>query len=733
MPSGLVLAILPVLALAVAWLRLEQPAEIGDGFAIAMLALAPALVSGWRRRVLVSVAAGLGAVWVAVGVSPDAVLPGRDADWFRPLLDAVEDGLLRFYEVGLPFDPAERPQMHALTLLACFAFGLAVTLAAASRHVVVAAGLLVAGAGWPATLVDDRSPLAIGVLVLVATLWLLVLSRPGARRRAVPGALVATAVVALAATASTSSALAREPVVDWQQWDMYDPPGLPLAVRYIWDSNYSGIQFPERKTTLLRVYAPRRALYWRASTLDTFVADRWIENLLPVSLSAPGGGLPRDPLEPPGARDRSNWIEQKVEIAALRDEHVLAATSPVALESASIDRVYYLTNGVVRVPAGLGQGDTYTVWSYVPQPSPRDLITSKPRYPPAAARFLELGRARLPVFRAPGREREVARLLADDRYLALSPYAPVWRLAARIARGRSSPYGVTLAVERWLRSRGGFRYEEQPPQPGALPPLADFVTRTRAGYCQHFAGAMAMMLRFLGIPARVAVGFTSGTWEDGAWTVTDHDAHAWVEAWFEGHGWLTFDPTPGRGRLSALYTVASDSAEAAALLNAGRLPDIDGIGRDPDGALAPLPAPEKTPPNPWRVLGPLLGLVAGAAAIGLLKLARRRARYLTRDPRRIAGATRTELVEFLRDQRLDLDRDVTLGELQAVLERRAGVSARAYVESAGRARYGPPAGAGAAAREARRELRALLRVLRGRLSPRLRLRGYLAIRSLRRA
>ena len=78
------------------------------------------------------------------------------------------------------------------------------------------------------------------------------------------------------------------------------------------------------------------------------------------------------------------------------------------------------------------------------------------------------------------------------------------------------------------------------------------------------------MLRYLGIPARVAVGFTSGTWKDGTWTVTDHDAHAWVEAWFAGHGWLTFDPTPGRGTLSATYTNASDSADAIRALGTGR-------------------------------------------------------------------------------------------------------------------------------------------------------------------
>ena len=61
---------------------------------------------------------------------------------------------------------------------------------------------------------------------------------------------------------------------------------------------------------------------------------------------------------------------------------------------------------------------------------------------------------------------------------------------------------------------------------------------------------MALMLRMLGVPARVAAGFTSGEYDKGTgeWVVTDHNAHAWVEVWFPGFGWLPFDPTPGRGQ-----------------------------------------------------------------------------------------------------------------------------------------------------------------------------------------
>ena len=91
------------------------------------------------------------------------------------------------------------------------------------------------------------------------------------------------------------------------------------------------------------------------------------------------------------------------------------------------------------------------------------------------------------------------------------------------------------------------------------PALVQFVTQTKRGYCQHFAGAMALMLRYLGIPARVAAGFTSGSYDADSheWTVTDHEAHDWVEVYFPGWGWIPFDPTPGRGTLDARYSSTS--------------------------------------------------------------------------------------------------------------------------------------------------------------------------------
>jgi transglutaminase-like putative cysteine protease len=140
--------------------------------------------------------------------------------------------------------------------------------------------------------------------------------------------------------------------------------------------------------------------------------------------------------------------------------------------------------------------------------------------------------------------------------------------ARQVVQGAPSPYAAAAVLERWFRepSLGGFVYDEQPPVPAPnQPALVQFVTQTKRGYCQHFAGAMALMLRYLGIPARVAAGFTSGSYDADSheWTVTDHEAHDWVEVYFPGWGWIPFDPTPGRGTLDARYSSTSPNFDSS--------------------------------------------------------------------------------------------------------------------------------------------------------------------------
>src|SRR5262249_43010915 len=109
--------------------------------------------------------------------------------------------------------------------------------------------------------------------------------------------------------------------------------------------------------------------------------------------------------------------------------------------------------------------------------------------------------------------------------------------------GSSDPYDFVQHVI--ARVQRDARYTETPPSPGNLEPLDAFLFRDRAGYCQHFAGATALLLRMGGVPARVVAGFSPGSRDGADHIVRDLDAHSWVEVYFPQYGWVTFDPTPG--------------------------------------------------------------------------------------------------------------------------------------------------------------------------------------------
>ena len=733
MARTLLVAVPPALLVALAWLRLEEPAAGGaDWLAVLALALVPALARPRRLRLALTLPATLVAAWVALDTPATDEVRG----FFPRVLDAFADGTAQFFDLAVPFAPVERPDMHGVAMLLIYGFVAVLAHAAAERRALPAVLALVAGAGWPATLVPVDGVL-FGALVLAAALWILAgtsVAEPGP-------ALVAGAALVLAATgASTSAALAKDGVLAWEDWDPNGPTREPVAVDYVWEAQYGGIEFPKRKTTVLRITGPDRGLYWRATTLDQFTADRWLENPVPISTGIAAGRLPSDELLPARAANPRTWVRQEVEVVALRDDHVVGAAQPVALDARGLGGVFRLSDGIVRVFDGLQRGQRYTIWSFAPNPGPAELARVRAEYPASLGRFLEIGRTRVDPFGVVDRDRFVDRLFEDERYAALFPYEGLWEQAKRLRAGARTPYGAVVAIETWLRSTGGFVYDEQPPPTGGVPPLAHFVTQGKRGYCQHFAGAMALMLRFLGIPARVAAGFTSGTKEDGGWTVTDRNAHAWVEVWFDGYGWMPFDPTPGRGSLTGTYSASStgfnagDAADAFDRPVSGRAGGATELGRllELKERLAERRAAGgSVEEGASPLLLALLGGAGAAAAIGLAKPARRRARYLTRDPRRLAGAARGELVDFLRDQGVVVGSNATPAELRRLVHAELGADASRFAAALAEARFGPPAAAAPAAARARRELRPLLRHLRRRLGRPARLRGYVAVRSLR--
>lgn len=181
---------------------------------------------------------------------------------------------------------------------------------------------------------------------------------------------------------------------------------------------------------------------------------------------------------------------------------------------------------------------------------------------------------------APSYDAVSAAALPPERLLRAAPEeSPAWeaqylqlpRLSARVRRladsltaGEPTRYDRARAVERWLR--GEFRYTLELPRDAEEATLDAFLFRRRAGHCEYFSTAMAVLLRAEGIPARNVTGFLGGEWNAfGRYlVVTGNDAHSWVEVWFPELGWVPFDPTPPGSR--ALATEAEGGWSGPAFL-----------------------------------------------------------------------------------------------------------------------------------------------------------------------
>jgi protein-glutamine gamma-glutamyltransferase len=750
--------------IAAAWMRLESSAaSVADILAMLALALVPtvAVAVGVRRLYVGGLAAAvtLAACGRVFSTPVTEARPGGEHDFIGPVLGSFRDGFLNFYDTTLPFQRGDFPLMHADVLLAIFGFTMATGILVAAKRPIGAALALVLGVGWPTTLVPGSRPLLVGALVFVGVLALLFLLRGGAHpaRGLAQGVAVAIVLVAIAAAASTSSSVAKGAFLTWQRWDPYDQPDKPVTVRYVWNSHYRGIHFPKKRTTVLKIETsgPKRNLYWRATTLDDYTGSGWQE-ALNLNTESRSNQIDSDSaaLLPPAARDPKNWIKQDVTVEALTDNHLIASAQPMKWTPPSDATFQDESGDIVVLTRSLQRDQHYTVWSYAPQPTPKQLAQSGTNYPAAIAKDLEvIQTVPVPKFGTPNRDL-LMHVFFDARFQGdplMQGNRPLYDVAKQVVEGATSPYAAAVALEAWFRqpSLGGFVYDEQPPvAPQGTPPLVDFVTSTKRGYCQHFAGAMALMLRYLGIPARVAAGFTSGSYDADkhVWTVSDHEAHDWVEVYFPGWGWIPFDPTPGRGSLAASYSSTSPtfdgrafsdvngpggrgtSATINALLRKEARPGLEssGVGNSGGGGAISV-ARDK---GPSIVVLAFFVIAAGALAIIGLKMIRRTIRFAGRDPREQAGACRRDLMAYLADQGVDVPQSATLSELGFLVDRYFAVDAGPFVRAATVARFGPPGAAAPALTRARRELRRVRRDMRQRISFVSRVRGAVSLRSL---
>jgi hypothetical protein len=165
-----------------------------------------------------------------------------------------------------------------------------------------------------------------------------------------------------------------------------------------------------------------------------------------------------------------------------------------------------------------------------------------------------------------------------DRYLQLPPTITprVLELAREIAADHDNPYDIAMAITRYLRTNIGYS-ETVPFPPTDQEPLDWFLFDLREGFCSYYASAEVVMLRSLGIPARLAAGFARGEYQRGTHTflVRQRDSHAWPEVYFPNLGWVEFEPTVSQPAITRPLGGSRDSA--ADLYGAGR---PGGSGRD---------------------------------------------------------------------------------------------------------------------------------------------------------
>lgn len=546
---------------------------------------------------------------------------------------------------------------------------------------------LVALAVIPSTIVRPAFPYLQGAVLfalLAAFMW-------GERieRTRLAGAVALCATAAAAAIVVAPSLERHKPWLDYQAL-----AGRLAAVKseaFDWSQGYGPLNWPRAGRPVLEVRAARPD-YWKAENLDVFAGRGWVLGAVP--------GI-QDAMSTVAASALARWTQTiQVAVRAMTTNQVIAAGEASAPGELPTGFFAGQSLGTWVAATQLSSGASYSIRTYSPRPSDAQLAAAGTRYPPALVPgFLAIyPRPNDGVAFAPfGSSRTAAYGPASadpGAAVRASPYSQAYALALRLKRRTATPYAYVQAVERYLAH--GYSYEENPA--ASAYPIETFLIHTRAGYCQQFAGAMALLLRMGGVPARVSVGFTSGSY-DGAtrrWVVSDLDAHAWVEAWFPGYGWVRFDPTP-----------------AAAPARGGRSP-ISGSSRT-GPATPPKEAPRQqhgghtsaglTRRHVSSGSGSAIGPVE-LAIVALLAAAVLAAGGLATRPLSSGEAELTELERAFARSGRPLDAGVTLAQLERRLA--SAPAAVAYVRALRAARFG--GGAGKPMPGQRRALRAQLRM-----------------------
>ena len=340
--------------------------------------------------------------------------------------------------------------------------------------------------------------------------------------------------------------------------------------------------------------------YWRLTALEAFDGRIWSSRgtYKPAEGRLPGDGI---------TEDLVYRVRQEFRIGVLESFWLPAAYRPVRinLDGARVNA----ESLTLLTEAESASGLFYRVESAIPRYSSTDLAQARPVTDADLAPYLELPED-----------------FPDD----------VRALATEVTSNAGGPYEAVLALQNHLRTN--YEYDEAAPAGHSNDHLRYFLFRSKIGYCEQFAGAFAAMARSLGLPARVAVGFTPGTYDPNldVFHVTTKEAHAWPEVYFAGQGWVAFEPTPGRFEPNPTNYTGTFNPQANPVAPATTTTTGAGASAD-DTAPKPLPEPDdgfdetdaslSPGRSPWLVAAAVvLPLLALAVAVPPLLKRRRRAR-----------------------------------------------------------------------------------------------------------
>lgn len=333
-------------------------------------------------------------------------------------------------------------------------------------------------------------------------------------------------------------------------------PRLPGATHEAWLSSHSGKSGPQLdplvdvrgrlsnpSDEVLFSVAAEFPSYWRMTSLPNFDGNKWT---VPQDLLNGAGGELASTNSVNEVGVAMTEMTQLVTIQSLAGSFAPVAERPIQLRSATRSLFYEPESGTLLVSKdGLKQNDNYQIVSSVVVPSADALRLATSSSPPDA-QYIQL---------PDSEEISELRQVVND-----------------IVQGVTGNYEKLLALQNYFRSN--FTYSLDVPASTSTTATLDFLNR-KSGYCEQFSSTFALFARLLGIPSRVAIGFTPGeespigTSNIRLFNVRSQHAHAWPEVWFDGIGWVLFEPTPGRGAPSADYTQVApeqdDSVPTAAL------------------------------------------------------------------------------------------------------------------------------------------------------------------------